>query len=286
MGVRPVHAKGLCATGTFAPTSEATALTSAAHLQQTPVPVTVRFSNASGNPHDSDAVPDPRGMAVKFRLPGGQTTDLIGMTTPFFPVGTVSDFFEIVRVQTPDPVTGKVDMQAVQNFMQSHPRAEAWVKLKTSAPLPASFARLAYYPIHAFCFVNKDRTRTFVRYSWEPEAGVTGPSERVTLGEDTLISELRERLRRGHVVFTLRLHLADRSDDVNDPTSEWPSSRPSVKAGTIEITDVISDQQHGCDALEFNPTRLVEGIEASNDPILAARGGAYGYSAKRRGGSG
>jgi catalase len=251
-------------------------------MQGTPVQVTVRFSNASGDPKGSDATPAPRGMAVKFHLAGGQTTDLVGMTTPFFPVGTVSDFFEIVRVQMPDPATGKVDEQALKNFRASHPRADAWMNFMAAAPLPVSFARIAYFPIHAFCFVSASGKKTFVRYSWQPEAGVTGSSERVPLGEDTLFSEFRGRLSRGPVVFTLYLQTAGKDDDVNDPTRDWPSDRPSVKVGVLEITGVVSDQRHGCEVLSFDPTHLVDGIESSDDPILGARGGAYQFSANRR----
>src|SRR5262245_3689626 len=111
-GFRPVHAKGVCLEGTFTATAGARELTRAAHMQGKPIRTTVRFSNANAFPRSSDdtRMPDgsgePRGMAVKFHPPGGETTDLIAMSTPFFPVGTVDDFLEIVRVQTPDPATG------------------------------------------------------------------------------------------------------------------------------------------------------------------------------------
>jgi hypothetical protein len=53
-GFRPAHAKGILLTGIFAPSPDAASLTRAPHLQQSPTPVTVRFSNFAGIP----TVPD------------------------------------------------------------------------------------------------------------------------------------------------------------------------------------------------------------------------------------
>src|SRR5262245_34275816 len=148
-GFRPVHAKGVCLEGTFTATAGARELTRAAHMQGKPIRVTVRFSNASAFPRSSDdaRTPDgsgePRGMAVKFHLLGGESTDLIAMSTPFFPVGTVEDFLEIVRVQIPDPTTGKMDPVAVGKFFGTHPESARWGKLLKDTPLPVSFARIA-----------------------------------------------------------------------------------------------------------------------------------------------
>jgi catalase len=43
------------------------------------VPVTVRFSANSGIPKIADTDPraDPRGLAIRFRLPDGSDTDLV-----------------------------------------------------------------------------------------------------------------------------------------------------------------------------------------------------------------
>src|SRR5206468_1831800 len=51
-----------------------------------------------------------------------------------------------------------------------------------------------------------------------------------------------------------------------------------VAAGTIAITGVAS----GADDLVFDPMRLVDGIEPSDDPILKFRPRAYAVSAQRR----
>src|SRR5256885_1818134 len=91
-GHRAAHAKGLCCTGTFTAAEEAKRLTRAVHMQGETVPVTVRYSNGSGLPSYPDYAGDGRGMAVKFHLPDGAATDMVGLTLPVFFVRTPDDF--------------------------------------------------------------------------------------------------------------------------------------------------------------------------------------------------
>ena len=74
-----MHAKGIVVSGTFKPTPEAKSLSRAAHFSGPPVPVTVRFSNAPGLPTNADNSPGsgPRGMAIRFTIPGGGFTDIV-----------------------------------------------------------------------------------------------------------------------------------------------------------------------------------------------------------------
>ena len=44
----------------------------------------------------------------------------------------------------------------------------------------------------------------------------------------------------------------------------------------------MRDQYWDCEALRFNPARLIDGIDLSSDPILLARKDAYDVSADRR----
>src|SRR5215472_15063444 len=74
-GFRPVHAKGLVCTGNFQATSQARSVSRALHLQGQSLPALIRFSNASGDPDVSDAVPNARAIAVKFQLPSGKSPD-------------------------------------------------------------------------------------------------------------------------------------------------------------------------------------------------------------------
>src|SRR5688500_9304985 len=89
-GHRAAHAKGTLLSGTFTPS--ASGLTTAAHMQDEPVRVTARVSNGGGNPGIPDYAREGRGLAVKFYLPDGSKTDVVGLSVPCFFVRTPEDF--------------------------------------------------------------------------------------------------------------------------------------------------------------------------------------------------
>ena len=283
-GFRAAHAKGLCCAGTFTATAEAAKLTRAAHMAGQVVPVTVRFSNASGDPTAPDVMGGGGGMAVKFQLADGESTDLLTITAPIFPSRTPEDFLQLTQALTPDPTTHQPDRTKIDAFAAAHPELRAALMVALTARPLASFAQAVYHAVHAFRFVNAAGYEHFVRYSWRPEPGTA----RIYLDEaqrippDYLQRELGERLAAGPVRFSLHLQLADKGDDVNDPATAWPQDRSSVFAGTLELTALASDQKGGCEALVFDPTRVTDGIAVSDDPILNARPGAYSVSFHRR----
>src|SRR5258705_5166030 len=89
-GYRVAHAKGIVCEGTFVPSAGAATLSRAAHFRAGSVPVTVRFSDGSADPFvpDNSHNAGPRGMAVRFTLPGGGLTDIEGQAHNGFAVGT------------------------------------------------------------------------------------------------------------------------------------------------------------------------------------------------------
>ena len=64
----------------------------------------------------------------------------------------------------------------------------------------------------------------------------------------------------------------------NDATAVWPPDRKIVELGVISLTATEKDQVKEQKALLYNPLSLTPGIEASADPILAARPPAYAVS--------
>src|SRR3954452_12245364 len=89
-GHRAVHAKGVLCAATFTPTSEAAQLSRAEHLVGA-VRAHVRFSNGGGDPGVPDSTRDARGMAVKFYLSDGATTDIVAISLPAFFARTPED---------------------------------------------------------------------------------------------------------------------------------------------------------------------------------------------------
>lgn len=283
-GHRAVHAKGVCCTATFTATQEAARLTTAAHMQDTSVPATVRFSNGSGSPTRHDGARDGRGMATKFHLLDGTTTDIVALTLPVFFVRTPEDFLEFTRAQKPDPETGKPDLARIEAFVNEHPETQLALGFSMFVEPPACYSKCRYHGVHAFKWIDPASIERFVRYRWEPEAGEATITEDESRGRDRhyLREELNKCLSEGPVVFTLNLQLATEGDDPTDPTVMWPDERDIVTAGRLEITGFVEDQDSGCEALVFDPTRVTDGIECSDDKILHARPHAYSVSYERR----
>jgi catalase len=282
-GARAAHAKGTLCAGTFTPTPAAAELTSAAHMSGDPVRVTVRFSNGSGNPTAPDGErTEGRGMAIKFYLPDGGTTDIVSLTLPVFFVRTVDDFIAFTRTRKPDPETGQPDMEKIGAFMGEHPETAAALQLilPTFVP-PVSYATCAFNSLHAFRFEPAGR---WVRYRIEPEAGVQHLPEEAIDGAspDYLQDEIRERLGREPVRFRLLARLGEDGDPIDDPTAAWPDERETVELGTIELTGLDTSREQDGDVLVFDPTRVTGGIEPSPDEILNFRPDAYAVSVFRR----
>jgi catalase len=280
-GHRAAHAKGSFCEGTFTATPRARELSRAEHVGGDPVPVLVRFSNGTGNPNlpDNERT-DGRGMAVKFRAPRGEV-DSVTISIPVFFVRTPEDFLAFTRARKPDPETGQPDMEKLGALIAERPEIGAAVQLilPTLTP-PVSYATCAYNSLHAFCLVNGDDERTWVRMRWRPEAGERVlPEEEIDgQGPDYLQEELRERLEREPIRFRLDAILAEEGDPLEDPTQPWPEERDVVELGTMELSD-ISDV---AEPVIFDPNNLADGIEPSDDRILAARSPAYSVSIERR----
>jgi catalase len=95
-GFRVNHAKGVVAEGSFVATPGASALSRAAIFDGSRIPVTVRFSNDGGIPTVRDGAPsNPKGMAIKFHLPGGAEVDMVILAVKFFPVATGEQFRDL-----------------------------------------------------------------------------------------------------------------------------------------------------------------------------------------------
>ena len=285
-GYRAAHARGTLCAGTFTPTPEAAGITRAAHMSGEPVRVTVRFSNGSGDPSTPDGDRrDGRGMAVKFYLPDGKTTDIVSLSLPAFFVRTPDDFLEFTDARKPDPDTGKPDMERIGAFVAEHPETAAALQvILPSLVPPRSYATCAYNGIHSFRLVDAGGEGRFARYRLDPEAGVEAmPDEELEgASPEYLQEEIRERLARGPVRFRRLARLAADDDAIDDPTVAWPEDREVVELGTIELTGLDTSRETGDDVLVFDPSRVTAGIELSDDRILAVRSSAYSVSVERR----
>jgi catalase len=281
---RALHAKGTWCEGTFTASDGATKLCRAAHYSGAAVPALVRVSNGSGDPNSNDAQREARGMATKFRPEGAEETDLLATTSRAFSNHTPEDFLELLRVRVPDPETGQPDMEKLGAFLGEHPEMQAAVQSILGVGPPASYATLVYYSPHSFKLVDADGNETWARFRWRPEAGEhhLTDDEAQAKGRDYLREELAERLADGPVRFDLLFQLAGDGDPIDDPTAVWPDDREMVEAGRLEVTGIVEDPEKGGDVVVFDPTRVIDGVELSDDVILHARPRAYSVSIERR----
>jgi catalase len=285
-GHRALHTKGSLLAGVFSATEKAAALTRAPHMQGDKLRATVRFSNASGKPDAADFAQDGRGMAVKLYLPDGAKTDIVSVTRPTFFVRTPEDFVELMEARKPDADTGQPDMERLGAFLGAHPEAAAAIQTALQAKPPASYAQSRYFALHAFKWIAPDGSERFVRYRWDPEAGIAELSddEARERGADYLQEEIAERVDAGPVALRLVVQIAEEGDTIDDPTAAWPEERETVEVGRLELTGPEPEREHGDDVLVFDPTRVVDGIELSDDQILRFRPSAYSVSVERRSG--
>lgn len=274
-GYRAAHAKGAFYEGTFTATPEATALCRAEHLDGTPTPVLVRWSNGAGTSVWPDGKPDIRGMALRFHTVAGDT-DLLCQTSPRFPTDDPAVF-----VQMAEPA---VHQWKLPLFMARHPRTIGPLlegMRRHALPKPVSYAEIPYFPIHAYGWRDTDDRRTWVRYEMHPVATEADRLPETFSGPDRLRDEIVARLGRGPVEFDLHVQVAGDGDDPHSAVSVWDHPRDFV-AGRVTVTAPVADPEHGDEVVVFDPTRIIDGLDLSDDPILRYRPLAYAESVKRR----
>jgi catalase len=283
----PVHAKGQVLNGTFTPSAEAKSLSKAPHFSAASTPITVRFSDSTGIPQipDTDPNANPRGMALRFNLPSEngkrKHTDVIGHSTPHFPVRTGAEFGEFltaIKATAPD----MPHPTPVEQFLGSHPSALTF--LTAPKPFPASWGTLPYYALNAFKFINTEGKETWIRYQMVPETGTQSLDDKdlESKGPNYLLEEIAERVKSGPIKFKLIAQIGEEGDVTDDITQQWPDSRKVVELGSFQLDSLdeasVKDQKY----LIFDPLPRIEGIEPSADPILEFRAALYLISGRER----
>jgi catalase len=279
-GFRAFHAKGVVVEGTFKASPEAGRLSSAILFNGSTIRVTARFSDGAGVPTVPDGSPAmPRGIAIKYHLPGGADTDMVTNSFKFFPVGTGEDFRDLLQAIVASPPTAPHPTK-LEQFFGGHPNAP---KAIGSLPIPDSFADEEYHGIDAFIFVSKSGQRQAVRYLVVPQKVVhIAPEEAAKKSNNYLFDELTERIAHEPVVFHLKVQLAAPGDQTKDASQPWPDDRKVVDLGVLRLTNVLANSSEAEKKLLFLPTNLTAGIELCDDPLPSLRSAAYGVSFGRR----
>lgn len=286
-GERRNHVKGVCAVGEFIGSKDAAVYSRSALFSGKPVPVIARFSLGGGNPKAPDTAKSVRGMALQFKLPGGQLHQMAMLNTPIFGAARPQTFLDLMQALQPDPATGKPDPEKMKAFRASHPDAAAQGQYLAANNPPASYASSTYWGIHTFKFANKKKQETLVRWRFVPQDGEKRLSddELKTAGANFLEQTLISRTQHGPVRWDMLLTIGQPGDPQDNPTLAWPDGRKEMKVGTLTISSAMPQKGAECEAINFDPLVMADGIAATNDPVLQFRSQAYAVSfAKRLGG--
>lgn len=277
-GHRALHAKGIHCVGTFTATAEAATLTKAAHMSGEPTKALVRFSNGGGDPTVPDYAPDVRGLAVSWQLPDGTRTDMLNQTLPHYAFPDQEGFLDALAISKPGPRA----LLRLPGFLLRYPRAaREFPEVNRILGLRLNFWAHQYFPFHSVKWVDADGGSRFVRYRWLPrvEESSLPMAEAKRLGRDYLFDALRAKLEREPIHMDLEVRIATDDDDPHSPSSKWPDDRRRVIVGTLEVTAVNDDAD---DSIVYDPMRLTDGIEPSDDPVLHFRPPVYSLSHARR----
>lgn len=280
-GFRRNHAKGICVVGYFDSSGEAQGVSRAQVFKPGRTPVVGRFALPGGNPYAPDSSVPIRSLALRFTQANGQQWRTGMNSMPVFAVGTPQAFYQMLQAGAPEAATGKPAPGAMAAFFAAHPETAAFLQWVKTARPSASFATESYNAINAFYLINADGQRQAVRWGVVPEGqdvpGSSAPNE-----ADYLEQDLVQRLSAGSLKWQLKLTLAEAEDPLNDASKAWPVERKVINAGTLVLQKTEPQNSGECRDINYDPLILPSGIEASDDPLLAARSAAYASSYQRR----
>lgn len=180
---------------------------------------------------------------------------------------------------------GAIGNGSIGSFLEENPSAAAFVQ--APKPSPASFATEQYFGVNAFVLVSARGEKTSVRYRVVPEAGVETLSEEEVKGKSDsyLFDEICSRVSAASPVgFKLLAQVAAPGDPTDDATKHWPGEREVVELGSVRLEEVLDEGESARlqKSVIFDPIPRVEGVEASDDPLLDMRAAVYLISGKGR----
>lgn len=280
---RVVHARGTGAFGEFVADTNISDLTKAQVF--TPgahTPVFVRFSTVMGYRGSPEQARDPRGFATKFYTQQGNW-DLVGINLPIFFIRDAIKFPDFVHANKPSAVTGVQDANLAFDFFAHTPEATSMLThLYTDAGMPNSYRHMDGFGVHAFKFVNAKGEVHYVKFHWKSVQGIQGirPQDIPgSIGKDwnLMSNDLYGALKNSdYPKWDLYIQVLNPDDlgkfdyDALDDTKIW-SSVPERKIGTMTLNRVPDNYFQSTEESAFAPSRMVPGIEPSEDRMLQGR---------------
>jgi catalase len=240
-------------------------------LLPTPPPPPPPPSHVDGNEHEA-------GTESKH----SRHTDIITHSTPYFPTRTGEGFLAMLRA---------LGDGSIGEFLQENPSAKRFIE--APKPSPVSFAGQEFWGVNAFVLLDGEGKRTVVRYRIIPagDGGVQTLDDEGLKGkksETYLFDELEGRFADPNsssgISFKLLAQIAGAGDPTDDATVLWPEERRVVELGLIELGSLVGEEESAGlqKRVIFDPIPRVEGVEASDDPLLEMRAAVYLISGRGR----
>jgi Catalase len=278
-GIRKAHAKGVCAAGTFTPSAAANQRFDTALFDSGEVPVTLRFSMGGGNP-EADERQGTRGVGIQFQLPDNKQHNIAGITSALFSGSTPNHFLGLLQWNL-KIMRGEATREDIAKYIAANPSMQAAVDWNKGRMPSSEYTNADYYGIHAFWVAGEQQREKF-RWQLLPSSGndYLTQEEQKSLPTTFLAERLVERLEAdGEVSFDWHWTIGAEEDPTNDPSVLWPEDRERVNVGKITITAAGGED---CTPINFDPMRVVRGIQPSDDPVLPMRSAAYAISFGQR----
>ncbi|KXV44378.1 catalase family peroxidase [Gluconobacter roseus] len=282
-GFRRAYAKGVCVSGWFDASGDASHLSRAAVFHEQHVPVIGRFALAVGQPYAPDSAVTVRSMALRLMPPDAPEWRTGMNDPPVLPLRDARDVSDFFASQQIDPATGKPDPARMKAFGMTHPWLKSAADENTHRFVSSGFADDTFHSLDSFVLVAADGTRTAVRWamipmqSVEPGDGKTGDRDYLFR---KLIGDIHDHPLQWHLVITV----AGAHDVINDPSQIWAQDDQTVDAGTLTLNSIESEEGGPCTGITFDPLILPPGIQPSDDPILQVRSAVYMRSFSLRSG--
>lgn len=260
--------------GTYAPSEQAQEVTRSRSFTK-PSRVLARFSLET-----TDA--NLRGFA--FRLGSdGQGSEIFTQSAPVHFARTLDQMLAFLRARIHQPTDPPVE-EKIAAFAARHPETRRQADYIAAHPLPASFARTAYWGVHAFPATNAKGETRFIKFKVMPVGEESDQTEREATAKSTdlLYRDLESRIAARDIRFSVMALLDRPGDPVMDVTIRWPDedAREALRLGTIVITGIEADEVY--EAAVFNPGNLAEGIGHPPDEMFAARCATYAIAQTER----
>ncbi|KAG5965189.1 hypothetical protein E4U56_001889 [Claviceps arundinis] len=294
---RAVHARGAGAYGEFEVTHDVSDICDIDMLLGVgkKTPCVVRFSTTTLERGSAESVRDVKGMAVKHFTQDGNW-DWVCLNIPMFFIRDPSKFPDMVHAQRPDPTTNVANPSRWWEFVCNNHETLHMVMFQFSDfGTMFDYRSMSGYAAHAYKWVMPDGSWKYVHWFLASDQGPNFEQghQAKPIGADDAESatrDLYQSLERGeYPSWTVKVQVVDPEDapklpfNILDVTKHWNLGNyppaidviPGRTLGKLTLKKGPQDYFEEIEQLAFSPSRLVHGVEASEDPILQARLFAY-----------